>query len=175
LRLLADPGDNLALARLLLGPAYRLSLRDLFFLADRVKDERRRQRYGDREVLPFELVDSLVEHDEIGQLSDEARERIESFHATWRELAGIAARVSLADLVGEVARVSGLAAELAGSPNPEADVALRHVAKLRDLAQGYQPVAGALDLAGFVMYSTRWTSPSRTRTSSARWRRTPSG
>ena len=72
--------------------------------------------------------------------------------ATWTELAGIATRVSLADLVGEIARVSGLAAELAGSPNPEAEVALRHLAKLRDLAQGYQPIAGSLDLAGFVDY-----------------------
>jgi DNA helicase II / ATP-dependent DNA helicase PcrA len=152
LRLLADPGDNLALGRLLLGPAYRLSLRDLFFLADRAKDEKRRQRYGDRDVLPFELVDSIVAHAEIEELSEEARERLESFRATWRELAGIAERVSLADLVGEVARVSGLVAELAGSPNPEADLALRHLAKLRDLAQGYQPVAGSLDLAGFVSY-----------------------
>jgi ATP-dependent DNA helicase UvrD/PcrA len=152
LRVLADPGDNLALARLLLGPAYRLSRRDLFFLADRAKDEKRRQRYGDRDVLSFELVDSIVAHGEIEELSGEARERLDSFRATWRELAGIADRVSLADLVGEVARVSGLAAELAGSPNPEAEVALRHVAKLRDLAQGYQPVAGSLDLAGFVAY-----------------------
>ncbi|MEP6813658.1 MAG: ATP-dependent helicase, partial [Actinomycetota bacterium] len=39
LRVLDDPGDNLALARLLLGPAYRLGARDLFFLADPAKDE----------------------------------------------------------------------------------------------------------------------------------------
>ena len=70
----------------------------------------------------------------------------------WDELTRIAARVSLADLVGEVARVSGLAAELAASPDPEADVALRHLARLRDLAQGYEPVAGSADLAGFVAY-----------------------
>jgi DNA helicase-2/ATP-dependent DNA helicase PcrA len=152
LRLLADPGDNVALARLLLGPAYRLSRRDLFFLADRAKDEKRRQRYGDREVLPFELIDSIVAHAQIAELSEEARGRLESFRTFWRELAGIAERVSLADLVGEVARASGLAAELAGSPNPEANMALRHLAKLRDLAQGYQPVAGSLDLAGFVAY-----------------------
>ena len=37
LRLLADPGDNIALARILLGPCYRLSRRDLFFLARRAK------------------------------------------------------------------------------------------------------------------------------------------
>ena len=152
LRVLADPGDNLALARLLLGPAYRLNRRDLFFLADRAKDEKRRQRYGDRDVLPYELVDSIVAHGQIAELSEEAGDRLQSFRDLWRELARIAERVSLADLVGEVARISGLAAELAGSPNPEADIALRHLAKLRDLAQSYQPVAGSLDLAGFVAY-----------------------
>jgi DNA helicase-2/ATP-dependent DNA helicase PcrA len=152
LRVLDDPGDNLALGRLLLGPAYRLGRRDLFFLADRAKDENYRMRRGDRDLLPYKLADSIVAQEEIPELSDDARERIIRFRATWRELAGIATRVSLADLVGETARVSGLAAELEASPNPEAKLALRHVAKLRDIAQGYQPVAGSLDLGGFVDY-----------------------
>src|SRR5207245_1822125 len=50
LRVLADPGDNLALVRLLLGPAYRLSRRDLFFLARLAKDANRRLRYGDSDT-----------------------------------------------------------------------------------------------------------------------------
>ena len=154
LRALADPGDNLALSRLLLGPAYRLGRRDLFFLADWAKTRNReeRRRIGDYDVLPYSLADAIVAHEEIEELSTEARERIESFRETWRELARLAARVSLADLVGEVARVSGLAQELASSPNPEAELALRHLAKLRSLAQAYQPVAGSLDLVGFVAY-----------------------
>jgi DNA helicase II / ATP-dependent DNA helicase PcrA len=152
LRVLDDPGDNLALARLLLGPAYRLSRRDLYFLAARAKEEKRRTRLADRDVVEYQLVDSIVEHAEIPELSGQARQRLEHFHATWTELAGIATRVSLADLIGEIARACGLAAELAGSPNPEAGLGLRHLAKLRDLAQGYQPIAGSLDLAGFVDY-----------------------
>ena len=152
LRVLDDPGDNLALGRLLLGPAYRLGLRDLFFLADRAKNENYRMRRGDLDLLPYRLADSIVAQEEIPELSDDARERITRFHTTWRELAGVATRVTLADLVGEIARISGLAAELAASPNPEAELALRHLAKLRDIAQGYQPVAGSLDLGGFVDY-----------------------
>jgi DNA helicase-2/ATP-dependent DNA helicase PcrA len=152
LRVLDDPGDNLALGRLLLGPAYRLGFRDLYFLAERAKDENYRIRRSDRDVLPYKLADSIAVQHEIAQLSDDASERITRFLATWRELAGIATRVSLADLVGEIARSSGLAAELAGSHNPEAELALRHLAKLRDIAQGYQPVAGSLDLGGFVDY-----------------------
>jgi DNA helicase II / ATP-dependent DNA helicase PcrA len=152
LRVLADAGDNLALVRLLLGPAYRLSRRDLFFLANAIRDENRRLRYGDREVLPYSLVDSIVAHDQIAELSDDARGLVNAFHVTWCELAQIAARVSLSDLVGEVTRVTGLAGELAASPDPQAEISLRHLAKLRDLAQGYQPVAGGADLAGFVAY-----------------------
>ena len=152
LRVLDDPGDNLALGRLLLGPAYRLGLRDLFFLADHAKNENYRLRRGDRDPLPYRLADSIFAQEEIPELSDDARERITRFHTTWRELSGVARRVTLADLVGEIARISGLAAELAASPNPEAELALRHLAKLRDIAQGYQPVAGSLDLGGFVDY-----------------------
>jgi ATP-dependent DNA helicase UvrD/PcrA len=155
LRVLADPGDNPALTRLLLGPAYRLGRRDLFFLADRAKAEKRgaRHRLGDRDdLLEYALADAIVQHRDIAELSEAARARVDAFRATWRELARIASEVSLADLVGEVARVSGLAGELAASPNPEAVVALRHLAKLRDLAHAYQPVAGSLDLEGFVAY-----------------------
>ena len=153
LRVLDDPGDNLALGRLLLGPAYRLGLRDLFFLADRAKNENYRLRSGDfDDLLRYSLADSILAQEEIPELSDDARERITRFQTTWRELAGVAKRVTLADLVGEIARISGLAAELAASPNTEAELALRHLAKLRDIAQGYQPVAGSLDLGGFVDY-----------------------
>jgi DNA helicase II / ATP-dependent DNA helicase PcrA len=152
LRVLADPGENIALARLLLGPSIRLSRRDLFFLAAYAKEGNYRRRVGDYDVLPYSLADALVAHEEIPELSDEARARITELRRVWRELAAVAARVSLADLVGEVARVSSLSFELAASPNPEAELSLRHIAKLRDLAQGYQPVAGSLDLAGFVAY-----------------------
>jgi DNA helicase-2/ATP-dependent DNA helicase PcrA len=152
LHLLADPGDNIALARILLGPAYRLSRRDFFFLAQHAKEGNMElRRYGDREFLRYALIDALVSHAELPELSEEARERLEEFRRVWRELAA-AARVSLADLVGEVARVSGLATELAASPDPAAEVALRHLAKLRDLAHAYQPVAGSADLEGFVTY-----------------------
>jgi DNA helicase-2/ATP-dependent DNA helicase PcrA len=151
LRLLADPGDNVALARLLSGPAYRLCPRDLYVLAVHVKDENYRLRRGDRDALPFALADALV-CDGVEELSREASERIADLRVVWRQLADAAVRTSLADLVGEIARLSGLASELASSPDPEAAVALRHLAKLRDLAQAYEPVAGSADLEGFVAY-----------------------
>ncbi len=155
LHLLADPGDNIALARILLAPAYRLSRRDLFFLADHAKGENREQRrskVGDRSVLRYSLIDAIVAHERIPELSDEARGRAGELRRIWCVLAAAAARVSLADLVGEIARITGLAAELEGSPNPEAGIALHHLAKLRDIAQGYRPVAGSTDLEGFVAY-----------------------
>ena len=153
LYLLADPGDNIALARILLGPAYRLSRRDFYFLAAKAKERNRGiRRYGDREFLRYSLIDAIVCHEEIPELSEEARARLAELRRVWRDLSAIAARVSLADLVGEIARVSGLATELAASPDPEAELALHHLAKLRDIAQGYQPAARGADLPGFVAY-----------------------
>ena len=100
---------------------------------------------------------------------NEARERVDGLPrasgASWR---GSRRRVTLADLVGEIARVTGLAAELAASPDPEAEIALRHLAKLRDLARDYQPVAGAPTSPASSPTSTRSRSPTRRRTSCAR-------
>ncbi len=111
-----------------------------------------RRRYGEEFLLPYAIVDAIASCDEIEELSDEARARVEDFRRVWRELAEAAGRVSLADLVGEVARRTGLARELAASPDPEAEVSLRHLARLRDVAAGFEPVAGSSDLAGFVAY-----------------------
>ena len=155
LHLLADPGDNIALARILLGPAYHLSRRDLFFLATHAKEKNRgmrRRRYGDRYLLPYAIVDAIASGDEIKELSEEARDRVADFQRVWRQLADVAGPASLADLVGEIVRLSGLGRELSCSPDPEAGVALRHLAKLRDIAAGFEPVAGSRDLAGFVTY-----------------------
>ena len=104
-------------------------------------------------MLPYALADSIVEHDEIAELSDEARERARRASARPGASWPGSRRASRSPTSSARSRASsGLAAELAGSPNPEAELALRHLAKLRDLAQGYQPVAGSLDLAGFVDY-----------------------
>ncbi len=120
LRVLDDPGDNLALARLLLGPAYRLSRRDLFFLADRAKDEnQRRLRYGDRDVLPYALADAIVAHDgDRRALGRGARAASRPSTRPGASSRRSPTRVSLADLVGEIARVirpGGRARRLAGS------------------------------------------------------------
>ena len=153
LRVLDDPGDNLALGTAPARPG--LPARPPRPLLPRRSREGREPPHRGAATATCCRTRSPTRsssQEEIAELSDDARERITRFLATWRELAGIATRVSLADLVGEIARVSGLAAELAASPNPEAELALRHLAKLRDIAQGYQPVAGSLDLGGFVDY-----------------------
>ena len=175
LRVLDNPGDNLALARLLLGPAYRLeqaaTCSSWWPNPRRTRTEGAR-RYGDHDVLPFALADSIVDHPAIANLSEQARGRIETFHALWRELMGIATRLTLADLVGEIARVSGLATELASSADPEAELALRHLAKLCDLpATTNRSPARSISPASSTI-STRSRSPSKTKTSSEQPSRT---
>ena len=164
-------------ARLLLGPAYRLGRRDLFFLAERAEGRElppapRRPR---RAPVRARRLDRRAAR-RSPELSDDARERITRFHATWRELAGIATRVSLADLVGEIARVSGLAAELAGVAESRRRSSRcgtwRSCATSRRATSRSQARSTS---AASSTTSTRSTRPTRTRTSSARPRRTPCG
>ena len=147
LRVLDDPGDNLALGAAPARPG--VPARPPRPLLPRRAREGREPAHPARRPRRAPVLARRLDRRPRGDPASSRTTRASGstrFRATWRELAGIATRVSLADLVGEIARVSGLAAELAASPNPEAELALRHLAKLRDLAQGYQPVAGSLDL-----------------------------
>ena len=65
------------------------SRRDLFFLAERAKDENYRIRRGDRDLLPYALADSIVaQRRDRGALGRRARADRRASARTWRELAG---------------------------------------------------------------------------------------
>ena len=176
--LLADPGDNIALARLLLGPAYRLSRRDLFFLADRAKDENRRLPLRrSRRSCPYALVDSIVDarrdRRALGRGAGARRRVPPRPGASWPRLR----RGSRWPTSSARSRASrGLAAELAASPDPEAErraAPPREAARPRRRATSRSP--GSPTSPASSTTSTRSRSPTRTRTSCARPRRTPSG
>ncbi|MGH2815379.1 MAG: UvrD-helicase domain-containing protein, partial [Actinomycetota bacterium] len=104
LRVVADPGANVALARLLLGPRWRIGYRHLVRLARWAA----RNNWGLKDELPgedpdpgdvsFALAEGLDHLDEVEGLDDEARGRLGAFREVLRELRG-AARGSLLDLV----------------------------------------------------------------------------
>ncbi len=166
-------------AGILLGPAYRLGRRDLFFLADHAKDEQRaqrRRRCGDRDVLPYALVDSIVAHEaDRRALGRGARARRP---ASARPGASWPRSPSASRSPTSSARSRASAASPPSSTArriPRRSSALRHLAKLRDLAQGYQPVAGSADLAGFVALPRldRGVRPGRGRAARGRGERGP--
>ena len=179
LGLLADPGDNIALARILLGPAYQLSRRDLFCLADHAKGanrEQRRERLGDRDILRYAIIDSIVAHDAdrraLGRRARARRRASAGPGASWpRRRARLARRPRRRDRPRERARrgARGLARSRgrAGAPPP------RQAARPRPGL----PAGGRLGRPRRLRRatSTRSRSPTRTRTSCARSTRTPSG
>src|SRR6266536_2558812 len=85
LRVIADPGDNVALARVLLGPRWRIGYRHLVRLARWAS----RHNWGLKDVLPgedpdpgdvsFALSEALDHLGEVEGLDGEARARLEAF------------------------------------------------------------------------------------------------
>lgn len=156
LRLLNDPGSNVSLARILLGPAWRIGYRDLAFMA-RWSAARNRSLAGELETdgspgdVRFALVEALEHLDEIEDLSPDARERLEEFREV---LAGVRAQVRrpLGDLVAEVMERSGILPELEMSPSPTALGARRNLLNLVDHVAAFAPLAGDATLSAFIAY-----------------------
>ncbi|MET0477228.1 MAG: ATP-dependent helicase, partial [Actinomycetota bacterium] len=92
LRVVADPGANVALARLLLGPRWRIGYRHLVRLARWAA----RNNWGLKDELPgedpdpgdvsFALAEALDHLDEVEGIDQEARSRLDAFCEELREL-----------------------------------------------------------------------------------------
>ena len=81
-----DPLASVALARILMGPRYRVGFKDLALVAGwaKAKNYAWREEGGDDEETPFLLAEALEHLDEVEGLSDEGRTRLEAFAARAR-------------------------------------------------------------------------------------------
>ncbi|HUQ64109.1 MAG TPA: ATP-dependent DNA helicase [Acidimicrobiales bacterium] len=140
LEVLADPSLAVPLLRILQGPEYRLGLRDLAALARHMRTMR--ERAGDGDIA---LIDAAGEVDQVPDLSDDARARIESFCARRAALASAADSQTLVTLVETVVRETGL---WAATTPVEGENLLRFL----DLASHFDPVEGESGLRAFVEY-----------------------
>src|SRR5207248_4125766 len=123
-RAAADPFASVSLARILLGPRYRVGFKDLARVAAWAKDrnyelrDRGRDLRGEDEedTPPFLFAEALEHLDDLEYLSDEARRRLEEFRA---ELAALRseARRPVGEFLSEVVRRIGLLAELDAHPD----------------------------------------------------------
>jgi DNA helicase II / ATP-dependent DNA helicase PcrA len=157
LRVIADPGANVALARLLLGPRWRIGHRHLVRLARWAS----RHNWGLKDELPgedpdpgdvsFALAEALDHLDEVEGLDEEARNRLDAFREELRELRA-AARGPLLDLVQTILERTGVWAELEASPDRRAVTARQNLATFLDRVTAFAPVQGDPSLTAFLVY-----------------------
>jgi DNA helicase-2/ATP-dependent DNA helicase PcrA len=159
LRLLDDPARNISLARILLGPRWRIGYRDLVALA-RWSASHNRQL---QDVLPgeddmpgdvaFALAESLdhLEDPEMEGLSKEARSRLTEFRSLLGDMRAATAG-SLGDLVGTIIERTGLLRELESSPEAAASGARRNLLNLLQFVSSFAPVDGEATLSTLVSY-----------------------
>jgi DNA helicase-2/ATP-dependent DNA helicase PcrA len=153
-RAVADPFASVALARILLGPRYRVGFKDLARVAAWSKEQnyRRGRSTEEGEVLPFLFAEALEHLDQTEGVSDEARGRLETFRAELRDLREQARR-PVGEFMAEVIRRIGLLEELDASPDREIAAARkRNLAAFLDEVHAFAPVEGELTLRAFLDY-----------------------
>ncbi len=152
-RAVADSRASVALARILLGPRYRVGFKDLARVAAWAKERNFSMRDTEEgEATPFLFAEALEHLDEVEGLSDEARARLEEFRT---ELAALReeARRPVGEFLAEVVRRTGLLAELDAEPDQEAASARRrNIAAFLDEVHAFTPVEGELTLRAFLDY-----------------------
>jgi DNA helicase-2/ATP-dependent DNA helicase PcrA len=157
------PSANRWMARILLGPRWRIHYRDLAlcarWAAEQEQGVRLRLAGGDedraRELAPGELGVSLVEvldHvDEIDGLGAEARNRLSAFHRRLEELR----QTTTGPLLETVQRVidrCGVAEALDAAHTRSAPAARQNLSNFLDHVAAFAPIEGEAGLRSFLAY-----------------------
>jgi DNA helicase-2/ATP-dependent DNA helicase PcrA len=153
-RAVADPFASVALARILLGPRYRVGYKDLARVAAWTKSRNYEwlQISEDAEEAPFLLAEALEHLDEVEYLSEEGRQRLEEFREELAELRQEARR-SVGEFLAEVVRRVGILDELDALPDPAVAAATkRNLGAFLDEVHSFLPVEGELTLRAFLDY-----------------------
>ena len=157
------PSANRWLARVLLGPRWRIHYRDLalcarwaawrnrslrLLLAGGNEERARDLEPGD---VGFSLLEALDHVSSIEGLGAEARARLEEFT---RRLSLLRQKVGarLPDLVQEVISVSGIADALAASPTRGASAGRQNLANLLDQVAAFSPLEGEATLRSLLAF-----------------------
>ncbi len=167
LRVLIDPSAGASLMRLLTGPRWRIGPRDLDALGNwayRLAGHRRGLPAGEAAPAASEDVDERSIIDALDELQRAPRSAFsetgyERMRALARELAALRARSgqSLADLVADIERVSGLDVEVAtreGALQTSQTLARAHLDRFGDVAAEFEASAGGdgTNVRAFLSY-----------------------
>jgi len=152
-RATADPFAGVSLARILMGPRYRIGFKDLARVAEWAKDKNYAIRDEDEEEsAPFLFAEALEHLDDVEGLSDEGRARLDEFHVELAELRDESRR-PVGEFLAQIIRRSGLLAELdAMQDQAMAAATKRNLAGFLDEVHAFSPVEGELTLRAFLDY-----------------------
>jgi DNA helicase-2/ATP-dependent DNA helicase PcrA len=152
-RAVADPNAGVGLARILLGPRYRVGFKDLARVASWAKGRNVALREeDDPEAAPYLFAEALEHLDEVEGLSDEGRRRLEEFRDELGTLRG-EARAPVAEFLAAVIRRTGLVDELdADLDRVRAETVKRNLAAFLDQVQAFSPLEGETTLRAFLDY-----------------------
>jgi DNA helicase-2/ATP-dependent DNA helicase PcrA len=158
LRLIEDPADNIALARVLQGPRWRIGYRDLVGLArwSAARNRGLREELGEDEHpgdVAFALSEALdnLDDEEMTGVSTEARDRLREFNLLFATLRA-AATGPLDELVTAILERSGLWRELEASTSGSAISAKRNLLNFVGSVSSFAPVEGESTLSTLVDY-----------------------
>ena len=156
------PGANRWLARIVLGPRWRIHYRDLSLLARwaAAQNHALRQTLAEpdedvRDVEPgdvgFALAETLGHLDEIEHLSPEAARRLKAFAA---QLSAIRKKSNapLLELVQEIIRQAGILDAIESSSSRTAGAAKQNISNFLDQVASFAPVEGDASLRSFIAY-----------------------
>ena len=147
LRIIDQPDDAVALARILLGSRYRLGLGDLAPLARWVKSRRRAP--DGRSVTHLDAIDHIGELD---NPSPEASARLMDFAFLYRELLAQAQGVALVELCRLVLDGIDAWAEVDAMDDARGLSARLNLHRFLDLAESWSPLAGRPSVTAFLAY-----------------------
>ncbi len=153
-RAVVDPEASVAIARILLGPRYRVGYTDLARVGAWAKRFNTELRDSDAdEEMPRFVFSEAVEHlDDVDGLSEEGRRRLEEFRAELAEMR-VEARTPVGDFLAEVARRIGLLDELDADLDAErAASTRRNLSAFFDEVHAFSPLEGELTLRSFLAY-----------------------
>jgi len=152
-RAAADPEASVGLARILLGPRYRVGFKDVARVAAWARQQNRGRRGADEEEQsPFLFAEALEHLDELEYLSEEGRARLQEFRTELAELRTLSRR-PVGEFLAEVIRRTGLLGELDASVDVEmATATKRNLAAFLDEVHAFTPVEGDVTLRAFLDY-----------------------
>ncbi|HSJ72175.1 MAG TPA: ATP-dependent DNA helicase [Acidimicrobiia bacterium] len=150
LRLLADPSNEVALLRILMGGRYRLGMADIAVLSRSVRREAGQS-----------LIDAVLSDNVSETVTPSCLDAIGAFGSLFRGVFTLSQASSVAASLDAVIDSLHYWDEVAALPPHAATTARLNITRFVDLAGRWRPIGGTADIAGFLRYLDALAEPGR--------------